>query len=71
MFARKLIAIITLAAGLGGTATVATNLSTVIGSTSTAGAPSVCFRKAVCGPGKQQPGIQIDYVSSTPSTAGG
>ena len=72
MLVRKLVAITTLAASLGGTAAVATNLTTIVGSTSTAGAPSVCFRKAVCtGKGSQQPALQIDVPAPGPSGVGG
>ena len=72
MFVRKLIAITTLAAGLGGSAAVATNLATIVGSTSTAGAPSVCFRETVCRPGKQQASLQIEAFSSpAPTGIGG
>jgi hypothetical protein len=53
---RKLIAATTLAAGIGGTATVATHLTTIIGSTSTAGAPTSCIKRGVCGTtGTQSP----------------
>lgn len=66
---RKLIAITTLAAGLGGSAAVATNLATIVGSTSTAGAPSVCFRQSVCTSlGKRQPALEIGESSSSVPT---
>jgi hypothetical protein len=68
MLIRKLIAITTLAAGLGGGAVVATNLATIIGSTSTAGAPSVCFKKAVCGSGAPQPSLLAEPSSPAAST---
>ena len=56
MSVRKLIAASTLVAGLAGSAVVTADLATVVGSTSTAGAPSVCFNKSVCKP--TPPGVR-------------